>query len=177
MTLFDQDIINIKWIHQLVWPHSFEYLSDEFVARLWLALCTRTQDNEVTMFIAAASTWGVPLPVWRAGSGTSRAWWGLWVEPASLWPGFPAAGSWVRPLSSSPSPSLHPSSPSHPPGPPVNSDTAVFSWVFVSCPIILYMYVIKKSTHIKYGCLLLKIICENFCEKPNIITPYSLPVF
>lgn len=61
------------------------------------------------------------LPVWRAGSGRTPAWSGLWAGPASLWPGSPRAGSLALPLSSSlsPSPSLHPSSPSHPPELPI----------------------------------------------------------
>lgn len=61
------------------------------------------------------------LPVWRAGSDRSQAWWELWAEQASLWLGSPAAGSLAPPLFSSLSPSLLPSF--RPPAPPV-SDAA-----------------------------------------------------
>lgn len=57
------------------------------------------------------------LPVWRAGSDRSQAWWELWAEQASPWLGSPGAGSLAPPLFSSLSPSLLPSF--RPPAPPV----------------------------------------------------------
>lgn len=121
------------------------------------------------------------LPVWRAGSGTSRACWGLWAEPASLWPGSPGAGSLALPLSSSPSPSLHPFSPSPPPGPPVIEKQQfphVITFLNVllkkSVPFLcqlnllcLYIYFLSVSNNLSYALKKLLIFHNYYTSKTH----------
>lgn len=108
---------------------------------LYVLMC-KAMSTLCTTPIFILSVTCVLLPVWRVGSGSSLAWWGLWAGPASLGPGSPAAGSLARLLSSSLSPSLHPFSPFHPPAPPeVEEEELCSEW---GSPITLLFFMLSS---------------------------------
>lgn len=121
-------------------------------------------------------TWGklCNIPVWRAGTDSSLAWWGLWAEQASLWLDSPGAGS-LAPLPSF-SPSLHPSSPSHPPAPPVNdkkkrihSMWCRFVWHHPLKRVIIIAVRLTQTTYIFFVGLFAQFIIFRACFLISVV--------